>query len=70
MLDLPNGVPPEIIRQLMDNVLVVLAKRAGGVLTVTVKEVDDAVETLIMESNVAEETFTFRLVPTKKEGTH
>lgn len=68
MLNLPPGVPAEMINQLIQNVLVVLAKKNGGVITVSVKDVDEAVEVLVMESNMAEQTFTFRLVPEKGEG--
>ena len=68
MLNLPPGVPAEMINQLIQNVLVVLAKKNGGIITVSVKDVDEAVEVLVMESNMAEQTFTFRLVPEKGEG--
>lgn len=58
-----------MIDQLLHNVLVVMAKRNNGIITVTVKEVDEAVELLMMESDMHKQTFTFRLV-TDEKGSH
>lgn len=56
------------IRQLQDNMLIALVKRNGGTITFDVSEIDDAVERIVLESDVAEQKFTVKLEP--KEGSH
>jgi hypothetical protein len=56
------------IRQLQDNMLIALVKRAGGSITFTVAEIDEASERIVLESDVPNQLFTVKLEP--KEGSH
>jgi hypothetical protein len=69
ILNLPQGVSEEMMRDLIQHTLLVLVKRAGGCITVKAEDLDNAQEIMAMESNGVEGTFTFRTI-SEIEGSH
>lgn len=65
MLD-KNSLSPEMqaaVRELQDNMLIALVKRAGGSIEFSVAEIDEAVERIVLESVLEEQKFIIKLEP-------